>query len=333
MSTNFEDLILRDTRANQPAAGVPGRLYYVTDENVTERDNGATWDDVSDSGGGAGSDTTAIHDNTSGEIHAVTEKATPVDADEILIEDSAASYAKKRVQIGNLPGGGATIYESAYASPPTPADGDDWHVSDGGLIAHRASSAWTYYGWLPKLTLPPALSNWTGDNVETYFNTTEQGVIHFVVTHENGDQIRGYHRSYPATPKVTAAFLIGPDQNAYAQTGIFVSDGTKFKLFGFDGNNSGHATWFSVAGTWAGEGGISRQVHFKSPMLWMQYEEDGSNRYFRMSPNGIYWMTYLVEDKTTYVTGNVIGFGSYISAAGLNSGPAVVGTLLSWKEE
>jgi hypothetical protein len=55
---NLEDLILRDTRANQPAAGIPGRLYYVTDENVTERDNGATWDDYSDEGtpGGGGID-------------------------------------------------------------------------------------------------------------------------------------------------------------------------------------------------------------------------------------------------------------------------------------
>jgi len=52
--------------------------------------------------GGAGTDTTAIHDNETGEIHAITEKTTPVSADEIIIEDSASSYNKKRVQIGNL---------------------------------------------------------------------------------------------------------------------------------------------------------------------------------------------------------------------------------------
>lgn len=51
-----DGFILRNTRANQPAANsVPtGSLYYVTDENVTERSNGSTWDDVSDvSTGGA----------------------------------------------------------------------------------------------------------------------------------------------------------------------------------------------------------------------------------------------------------------------------------------
>lgn len=53
---NLEDVILRDTRANQPAATdvAEGSLYYVTDESVTERSNGTTWDDYSDGGGSAG---------------------------------------------------------------------------------------------------------------------------------------------------------------------------------------------------------------------------------------------------------------------------------------
>ncbi len=51
------------------------------------------------------SEADAIHDNVSAEISGVTEKTSPVDADLILIEDSAASDAKKRVQLGNLAGG------------------------------------------------------------------------------------------------------------------------------------------------------------------------------------------------------------------------------------
>jgi hypothetical protein len=37
-----------------------------------------------------------------GEINAVTEKTAPVSADIVLIEDSAASYAKKKAQLSNL---------------------------------------------------------------------------------------------------------------------------------------------------------------------------------------------------------------------------------------
>lgn len=46
MSTNFEDLILRDTSGNRPSAGVPGRLFYDTTNTKMQRDNGSGWDDV-----------------------------------------------------------------------------------------------------------------------------------------------------------------------------------------------------------------------------------------------------------------------------------------------
>ncbi|MFQ5592320.1 MAG: glycosyl hydrolase family 28-related protein, partial [Phycisphaerae bacterium] len=53
--------------------------------------------------GGPGTDNTAIHDDTASEISTITLKATPVSADMLLIEDSAATNAKKRITIGSLP--------------------------------------------------------------------------------------------------------------------------------------------------------------------------------------------------------------------------------------
>lgn len=51
--SRLRDVILRNTRANQPAASAVdvGTLYYVTDELVTERSNGTTWDSYSDGTG------------------------------------------------------------------------------------------------------------------------------------------------------------------------------------------------------------------------------------------------------------------------------------------
>lgn len=67
-----------------------------------------------------GVDTTAIHKATSAEISAMTEKTTPVNADLFVIEDSAASNAKKKLQIGNLPvayvNSGASEAESSTTS-------------------------------------------------------------------------------------------------------------------------------------------------------------------------------------------------------------------------
>jgi len=39
-----DDLVVRDTYANKPAAGVAGRLFLPTDGAFIEHDNGATWD-------------------------------------------------------------------------------------------------------------------------------------------------------------------------------------------------------------------------------------------------------------------------------------------------
>lgn len=52
-----------------------------------------------------GSDSNAIHVNASGEINGLTVKSSPVSADLLVIEDSAASYAKKKVTISSLPTG------------------------------------------------------------------------------------------------------------------------------------------------------------------------------------------------------------------------------------
>lgn len=56
----------------------------------------------------------AVHDNVAGEITAVTEKASPVGADVLLIEDSEDSNNKKRVQITNLPGGSGTDADAIH---------------------------------------------------------------------------------------------------------------------------------------------------------------------------------------------------------------------------
>ena len=52
---------------------------------------------------GGTSDPDAVHVNVAGEIVGVTEKANGVAADLIIIEDSADSNNKKRLQLGNIP--------------------------------------------------------------------------------------------------------------------------------------------------------------------------------------------------------------------------------------
>ena len=71
--------------------------------------------------GSGGTDENAIHDNVVGEINAIAAKTTPVDADIIVIEDSAASFAKKKVTVSNLiatvSGSGATNFLALDDTP------------------------------------------------------------------------------------------------------------------------------------------------------------------------------------------------------------------------
>lgn len=70
-------------------------------------------------------DADAIHDNVANEITAITLKATPVSADELIIEDSAASYAKKSITIGSLPKPSMDINDIAdVVISGTPADNE-----------------------------------------------------------------------------------------------------------------------------------------------------------------------------------------------------------------
>ena len=88
-----------------PAAGKVA-VYAKTDGKLYIKDDAGTETDLTGGGGGAGSDTTAIHDDTASEISAITAKATPTTSDYLIIEDAAAGNAKKSITIGDLPASG-----------------------------------------------------------------------------------------------------------------------------------------------------------------------------------------------------------------------------------
>ena len=70
-------------QASEPGTTYPGQLWHDTDATPP--------------------DDTAIHEDVAGEILAITNKVTPVNADVLLIEDTEAANIKKRVTLGNLP--------------------------------------------------------------------------------------------------------------------------------------------------------------------------------------------------------------------------------------
>ncbi len=107
----FRDVILLDTRANQPlATAVPiGTLYSVTDEsNLIERSNGTTWDAYSGSGGGGGNVS-----NTGTPLNnqvAVWTAATIIEGDTSLTFDTTTDTLAIGAS-GNLAFGAVTVID------------------------------------------------------------------------------------------------------------------------------------------------------------------------------------------------------------------------------
>lgn len=72
-------------------------------------------------------DPDALHVNVAAEINGITAKTTPVSADLMLIEDSAASNAKKKITVGSLiPTGVIWMWSGTIATIPS-----GWALCDG----------------------------------------------------------------------------------------------------------------------------------------------------------------------------------------------------------
>lgn len=105
-----------------------------------------------------GTDPNAIHTNATGEINGLTEKVTPVSGDLLIVEDSAAGNAKKKVQIGNLPGGagglktksGSVALSSFAGDPPSYAVTFAQAFLDANYAIVFGSNRGTVFTWSSK---------------------------------------------------------------------------------------------------------------------------------------------------------------------------------------
>ena len=152
-------------------------------------------------------DPKAIHSNKSAEINGLTEKTTPVSADLLIIEDSAATNAKKKVQIGNLPSGGG-------------------------------SDPWTYYVLTSTFTVSNNTQTLITDGSTSWSHSVDANKwyeidIHLFVIDGDGASDSRFEITKPASSD--GHWYGDTAENAVSQTKSFTATGTLF--FSFGGND------------------------------------------------------------------------------------------------
>lgn len=163
--------------------------------------------------------------------HAATSKATPVDADEIPLVDSAASFGLKKLTWANLKATIKTYTDTLYSAVGAYAPGGtDVAVADGGTGASDAATARTNLGLAIGTNVQAYdadLTTWAGLTPSAFFQT--------LVDDADAATAR-------ATLLAGRTFIQwAPRQHVNALTGTWVNTTTATFPFNYDMNNSSHA--------------------------------------------------------------------------------------------
>lgn len=119
----------------KPSSGYANPIFVALTENsgfVLPYNGDVSWNNIANKPDvGAGSDTTAIHEDESGEIAAIDPKTTPADADVTMIEDSADGNQKKRLSWANIKATLKIYFDTLYIAITTLTTKGDILVRNG----------------------------------------------------------------------------------------------------------------------------------------------------------------------------------------------------------
>lgn len=226
-------------------------------------------------------------------------------------------------------GGGATVFTSAYASPPgSPATGDLWLPSDGVSLYRWSGSAWVPWGPVYPFTDPTlaGLSTWVNQGSAVVDAT--KGGISLYRDGTDGVSVHARVKAAPSTPYTITAAFTAVQLGTFTEAGLCFRDSAGGAINGFSllcGTNSWYVRQYASATSLSSNAG-SGTAQIQGPVIWMRLIDDGTNRKYQFSPDGQFWLTALSEGRTTFLTANQVGI--YVSAY---AGPSAL-NLLHWKE-
>ncbi len=221
---------------------------------------------------------------------------------------------------------------SSYPFSGTPTAGTKGRMyvsNDVGLIQRDNGTAWEYIwgGPLGYFTKPPSTS-WSWVNQGTATTATELGGERITAPSGTRNWRLRVRTLTPSSNYSVRCYVETAGRPADSWfTGLILRDtGTQsFISFGV-GLVSSPAGYNAHLGVnrWASATTFNAESWHQTAYLlpggcipqWLGISDDGTNRYFQFSHNGIDWITAYSESRTAYITPNQFGFGASNEGSG-----------------
>lgn len=210
---------------------------------------------------------------------------------------------------------GATLTGTYATMPAAGQPGRVYYCTDCDAVFRDDGVAWSRirFGQAGTTQAMPPASGWSTNTLGTSTVTAAQDgyLIEAPGAGTSAEAIRFHYRAYP-TPPFTATFYfdfnVRPHDTS-STAGIYISNGTKLVGFQTGQNNIYVSEYWDSTNFNAHEFNNSNLLAAYGLPHWMRFGDDGTNREYSLSSNGVDWISVYTSSRTTWLTPTQIGWG------------------------
>lgn len=184
--------------------------------------------------------------------------------------------------------------------------------------------------YLAATTPPPAVASLTAINKSTSIAIDSSVGLYMSQPDTATQFLFALLQAAPSVPYTFTAGLIFQTWDVpFMQAGICFSDGTKFSTLGYgSAGNILIETWNSAT-SFNGTSANTDPAHklFIAPIVWFRLQDDGVNRKYFISTDGINFWQFFSESRTSFFTATRIGV--FTDAQNSDGLPGIM-TVVSW---
>lgn len=199
-------------------------------------------------------------------------------------------------------GSGSSLTYGTFASLPATCSAGDRYLTSDSLYEFSCTSAntWTPFYKGKRVYLPTSVS--FSDLNSPSSGSTIGGSIYWKVA-GTGANFRGKIATIPSAPyTLTVLIRTNFKPSNFARSGLILYDGTKVFFCGITDAGQIKSSNFSNVSTFASDNTVSPDYSLPQGDIWLRLADDNTNRYCRVSLDGINWQETLSQSRTAYLT-------------------------------